>query len=364
MRGMAGTIFSLLLLFTGAAFGQARDQIVRKTEGPILAEVISESYDKVVYEQGGKEAEVPAQNVQDIIYSDTPDAYYTAEELRAQGDYENAIKSFRLAQNAGEVRPWVQEYTRYQIAECHRRWGPGHYDDAIAAYQELIAQHPQTRFLAPALYGIGQSQLVTGLASAATETFDRLEREASSKRLGEVWVVRARFQKGWAELAAKQFGPARNTFASAASLIDSTLSRVQDLDPASRQELESLQVSAKLAEGDSYLAEEQYDRAESFFKSLLGGSNGSSSIALKAGATNGIGECLYHKKQYEEARLEFTRANVLYRGSDEQTARSLYWLGKCVEALQEPRWQSKQESYWNELRERYPDSRWTQELTQ
>ncbi len=364
MRRTGGALLSLLTLFAAGAFGQARDQILRRTEAPILAEVVSENYEKVVYKDGRNEGDVPTLEVKDIIYSDTPDAYYTAEDYRDQGDFENAIKSFRLAQNTGSVRPWVQEYSRFQIAECHRRWGAGHFADAIAAFKELIAQHPESRFLGAALYGVGQCQLSTGQANEAIASFDQLEREAASKRLGEIWIIRARFDKGWAQLAVKQFGPARNTFASAASLIDTTLGRSDTLAPAMKRELESLQVSAKLGEGDSYLEEGLYDRAETFFKSLASGANGSSSNALKAGATNGLGECLFQKKQYEEARLEFTRANVLFRGSDEQTARSLYWLGKCVESLQEPRWQSKQESYWGELRGRFPESRWTQKLPQ
>ncbi|MEQ8765848.1 MAG: tetratricopeptide repeat protein [Planctomycetota bacterium] len=360
MRRTVGLLVSVLPLLTTTVFAQARDQILRRSEGPILAEVVSENYEKVVYKDGAEQAEIPTDQVKDIIYSNTPDSYYTAEDLRDRGQYENAIKSFKLAQNDGNTGEWVKEYTRFQIAECYRRWGGSHFDDAISAYEGMISQHPESRFLAPALFGLGMSQMSAGLTSAAIDTFSKLESEASSKRLGEYWIAKARFEKAWGQLAAKQFGPARNTFASAGSLADSVLSRNEDLPQDKKRELEELQVGAKLAEGDSYLEEGKVDQAESFFSNLS--RSASASPALQAGALNGLGECLFKKKQFEQARYEFTRANVLFRGSAEQIARSLFWLGRCVEEMQEPRWETKQTSYWEELRQQYPESRWSDRL--
>ena len=73
-----------------------------------------------------------------------------------------------------------------------------------------------------------------------------------------------------------------------------------------------------------------------------------------------IGECLFAKKQYDDAVRELLKVDILY-GYPEWSAAALYEAGRCFESLARP---AEARAQFEQVQEKYPESRWAKMAAQ
>ena len=353
------------LLFSSVFCGGLRaqqqpDEIQRVSGGNLTGvRVISETYQEVKYKKGAYEGKIASSKVTEVVYGDAPESYRNGLDYLKSGDYENAVKSFKLAMEKRSVRPWIKTYGLLGTARAYQRWGgaePAKYKDAAAAYEALLKQAPSTRFLAEVLFELGRCQAAAGDINAAVATFDRLAKEAYAKKLGVAWEAKARFQKAMVRLQGNQADEAERDFRSALTFATKQLKSVED--EAAKAELERIAALSRLNQGTVLIKRKKYAEARTFFQQILGDSSSTSSA--KAGAENGLGEILLAEGKLKEAQVQFARAKVLYTDISEEAARATYFLGVlCLELKErEPNGQRRAKDYFQEVVTWYPDTEW------
>lgn len=366
-RALAQDLFGVLLaLILGGGFcgmlqaQQPPDEIHRKSGGNLTGvRVQSETYAEVKYKKGAYEGRISTDKVTEIVYGDAPEAYLNGLEFLGSGDWENAVKSFKLAMEKRSVRPWIKTYGLLGTARAYQRWGskdPAKYKDAIAAYQELLKVDPNTRFLAETLFELGRCQAEAGDTAGAVATFDHLAKEAYAKKLGVAWEARARYQKALARLEGGEADEAERDFRSALTFATDQLKSAED--EAVKAELERIAGLARLKQGTVLIKRKKYAEAQTFFQQIL--QNKASTLSAKAGAINGLGEILYTRGKLKEAQVQFAQAKVRYTDIAEEAARATYFLGLiCLDLKErEPNYQRRAKAYFQEVITWYPDTEW------
>src|SRR5690606_30313010 len=121
---------------------------------------------------------------------------------------------------------------------------------------------------------------------------------------------------------------ARTTFQTASAAADNALNQPS----ADDAELRSLKTMARVGEGETYLADKDYTKAESFFRGLAGGNQ----PLLVAAGHAGEGEAVFlaalaanRLDDLRRAQASFAKAVVLDAQSGEASAKANYYLGRC-----------------------------------
>jgi tetratricopeptide (TPR) repeat protein len=318
------------LVASAAVAAPAKIVIVRKSGGQIEAASISEdTYKEIVYklENVNDVQRVPSRDVREVIIPDLADVA-KGRLLRDKGQLEAAVAQFKAAADK-ETAPARRQYPLFELADTTLRWAstdPKRWDDAIAAYQKLMSDVKDTRFLAPARLGLGRCYLAKKDFAKAEQSFTALENDAREK-FGIEWEVRAKYFKALTVETKGNFAEAQTLYASLERTAKTAQEGVKAGSPE-LGELKSLEADAVAKQGECLVASGKLDDAQRYYQGLL-----SSRPEMKAGASNGLGRVLFEKKQFEEARFQF--ANVVARFFDNrgEYQKALFWLGCCYEEL-------------------------------
>ncbi|MEW6741124.1 MAG: tetratricopeptide repeat protein [Planctomycetota bacterium] len=337
------------------------DRILRRAAQPIDGvEVTLEDYREVRHRRAsGPEQTIEASKVAAIEYDDTPAAYTEAVSALAQGNYENAIATFKLAAQQKTKHDWVKEYAALGTAQALKRWAgtqKSRYADAIAAYKAFTKDYPKSRFYAEAQFDLGECESLSGSLEAAVKTFDTLREWAFNERIGVELEIKALDAIADAYLANAKASEARAAFNRVGSFATAQAEKAKD--DLLKALLRGYAERASLKEGEILLLERKYPEAERFFEKLL--NDASLAPDVRAAGLNGIGECQFAQSDYKKAQLSFARARVIYFNEKVQAAKATYFLGKCALALgdREPDGPSRAREYFTEVVERFPNTEW------
>ncbi len=309
--------------------------IVRKSRERIeVAEVTQDNYKEVVY----KISNVPdvqriaAREVAEIILPDLHDGVAKGKDLRAKSEWDKAIAQFQLA--AEKETGWRKQYPLFLLAETYWQWSAvekSRVDSAIGAYQKLLDAVKDTRYLATARLRIAQCQLAKKDYAKAEEIFTSIENEARDK-FGIEWEVEAKYWKAFTVEQQAKYGEAKALYASLERTAKTARDGAKPSSPEASR-LAELETQALVKQGECLIKAGNLDEAQRFYESLLKGTNGSSRADLKAGAFNGLGQVLFSKKRFEEARYQFASVVACNAQNREEYQRALYWLGRSYEEL-------------------------------
>jgi tetratricopeptide (TPR) repeat protein len=184
-------------------------------------------------------------------------------------------------------------------------------ESAIIKLKDFKTKHPTSWQIVRVLEALGRLQMSQGDFKGAEDTFKELaERDlsAESKLEAQLLAVQAIMQDG------------RN---------DVALKTLQGMPVPEGP----LAARVKVAQAQCLVATKQPDKAQEANKMLRQLVKDSTDRTVKAAAHNAIGQMLFEKGDYKEARWEFLWVDVVYNQDKDEHARALYYLWKTFENL-------------------------------
>ena len=360
-------ILSLLvpvaLLLPNTLEAQNVNDVVLKKDGARIRglEITDFLLSGVRGKRGSDDFELPAHLVKDIEWSDLPEEFLAGRGAMGRGDFAAAAQFFGAVKSD---RPLVAaDATFFKIKAAVAGIGADKAAASTAAgyMKDWVAGNVNHWRTPEALLLQGRAERLAGTAGAAATTLKELDDRAIRDGFGSVWSARAKYELALTLVADGKAAEARTQFKSAATAAQTALSTGK----TDVNELEKLKTLASVGEGETYLIDKDYKRAESFFKSLAS----SGGPALKAAAAAGEGEAIFmaalasgDTSGLRRAQLALAKASVMDSTSGEASAKANYYLGRCLLALGAEKegdsFKQRAQQYFEIVYSAYPSSRW------
>ncbi|MBL8748432.1 MAG: hypothetical protein JNK78_04680 [Planctomycetes bacterium] len=316
--------------------------------------------------RGADPFEVPAHLVAAIEWSNLPDAFISGRASMERGDFRTATQMFGEAINQTE-RPLVKadaEFFLIKSAVSAIGADKGAAATAAARAKSWIAANANHWRTPEALFLAGRAERLAGTGGAAATTLRELDDRALREGFGAIWSARAKSELALTLLADGKTSEARSAFQAASSAVDSALTTPSPDDA----ELKVLKTQARVGEGETFLGEKEFAKAESFFRGLTTGNE----PALVAAGHAGEGQAIFlaagpngSPNDIRRAQVCFAKASVTDIASGEASAKANYYLGRCLTALGAERegdtWKERATAYFQIVVTSYPSSPWATE---
>lgn len=338
------------------------DAVIKKDGSKIRGVEITEFLlTGVKGKRGAEPFEVPGHQIAAVEWSDLSEQFLAGEAAMDRGDFRAATQLF------GDVkseRPLVKadaEFMKIKAAVAAIS-----VDKAAAA---TAAEHAKTWLTAnlnhwrtpEAMLLCGRAERLAGLGAAAVTTLKELDDRTTRDGFGAVWSALTKAELALTLLAEGKGSEARSMFQAASSAADNALVQPS----ADSAELRRLKTLARVGEGETFLVEKDYAKAEAFFRSLAG----SNERDLIGAGHAGEGEAIFLQAaaankpdDLRRAQLALANASVLDSQGGEASAKANYYLGKCLLALGPERegdtFKARANAYFQIVVGSYPNSRW------
>ena len=358
--------FSFLLAAAALApFASAQkinDTVVKKDGSRVRGVEITEFLLTGVRGKRGNDAfEIPAHQIVAVEWSDAPEQFLTGRAAMDRGDFRTATQLFGDVKSERALVNADAEFFKIKAAV-----GAIGNDKAAAttaaefAKKWLAANQNHWRTPEAMLLG-GRAERLAGTGGAAAATLKELDDRAGREAWGATWSARAKAELAQTLLGDGKASEARTMFQAASTAADSALAQPSD-DTA---ELKALKTMARVGEGETYLVDKDYGKAESFFRGLV-----TSNQADLVGAGHaGEGEAQFlaalaanRPDDIRKAQMSLALACVHDAQSGEASAKANYYLGRCLLALGAERegdtWKQRANAYFQIVVNNYASSRW------
>ena len=364
----------LLILLAAASlsagFGTAQkiNDAIQKKDGARVRglEITRFLLSGVHAKRGSDTVEVPAHQVLDVEWSNLPESFVVGRAAMQRGDFRNAVQMFGEAMNQTD-RPLLKVDAEFFLIKAAVAAIGADQSAAATAAQRAkswLAANTNHWRTPEALLLAGRAERLAGTGAAAASTLRELDDRATREGFGAVWNARAKSELAMTLLAEGKASEARTTFQSARAAADNALAKPSPDDA----ELRSLKMLARAGEGETWLSEKDFARAESFFHGLATGNE----TDLVAAGHAGEGEAIFLSAvatsrcdEVRRAQLSLAKACVLDAQNSEASAKANYYLGRCLEALGPERegdsFQARADAYFQTVASHYPGSRWATE---
>lgn len=228
----------------------------------------------------------------------------------------------------------LNEPALYRLAAC--KYELSKFEEAARYFEEFLAAHPRAALLASALALCGESHYKSNNFGKAAPQFAALIEkypadpacDTGALRLGECYAV------------TEQWPQSEKAFAS-------FLKKFPDHE---------LSFQAQFGVAWALENQSQYDKAITAYRALIDRHTGPTA----ARAQFQIGECLFAKKQYDDAVRELLKVDILYT-YPEWSAAALFEAGRCFEELAKP---VEARTQFEQVQQKYPQSRWAEMAAQ
>ena len=280
--------------------------------------VVRETFEKIEYRFRFNNNLSPIQtldtkDVAKINRDNTPINYQSAEKLKQQGLYQEALKQYRIATRMSN---WCEQHCLYNIGLCYQKTKK--YGDAVRAYHLLLKKFPDSYYKAEANFNIGICHQRAGRKRYAYGAFSRAAGYYQQIADYGQWVE-ANYWQGVILQDAKKYQAAINKYKAA-------LSR-SSARPQFRND-------ARLQIGYCFLKIRRHDSAKGIFLDLIENTD-ISAHKIIGGAYVGLGECYFARQQIEEALLCFLRVVMLYGAAGNEYVKDAYQrAADCCQLLQ------------------------------
>jgi TolA-binding protein len=228
----------------------------------------------------------------------------------------------------------VREPATYRLAVCEFELNRP--EAAAKMFEEFIAAFPKSPRLASARLFAGEALLKLGRHDRAAAHLTRLTEDSKNDpaygpallRLGECLAV----QQKWAH---------------SEQAFTSYLDRFADSEHA---------FQARFGVGWARENQSRWDEAITAYREVTARHQGPTA----ARAQFQIGECLFAKKQYDEAARELLKVDILYAYL-EWSAAALFEAGRCLEKLSKP---GEAREQFRAVQEKYPETAWAKKAAE
>ncbi|MCA8950320.1 MAG: hypothetical protein KDE27_12515 [Planctomycetes bacterium] len=362
-------ILPLFLLASGLSAGlAAQSDIVLRKDGAKMrgVEVTEFKFEAVVAKKGDEETRVPGHMVFAVEWGGLPESFTIARAALDRGDYETATQLFGEAAEKAE-RPLVKadaEFFQVKAAVAAIGADKGAAETAAERARAWVTANADHWRLPEAMLLLGRALRLAVKGDDAAQVLRDLDNRAINEGFGAVWSARAKYELALTLAANGKPGEARTQFQAANSAADTALA-TKSPDEA---ELNNIKILARIGEGETFLTEKDYRRAESYFHGLTT----SPEQGLAAAAWAGEGEAVFlgaagkdNPGELRRAQLALAQGVVLDSTSGEASAKANYYLGRCQLELGQERegdgFKARANSYFQIVVQSYPKSRWADE---
>lgn len=360
----------LPILFSSAllaplAFAQAGGDVVVKKDGSRIrgVEVAEFLLTGVRGKRGSDDFEVPAHQVLAIEWGGEPDAFGAGRAALERGSFADAAQLFGEAKRQS-TRPIVQvdaEFFMVKAAVAAIGADKSAAANAASSAQTWLSANANNWHTPEMMLLAGRAQRLAGTAGTAATTLKELDDRAAREAWGPVWSARAKLELALTLLADGKTSEARTTFQAASAAADNALLAPSGDDA----DLKKLKTTARVGEGETYLGDKDFGKAENFFRTLA---NSNQPELVSAGRA-GEGEAIFlnavasnHPENLRRAQIALAMASVKDSTSGEASAKADYYLGRCLLALGTERegetFKQRANAYFQLVVDNYPDSPW------
>lgn len=358
-RLLAGAALALLL----AAGTRAQDSVIvlnrERKPTPQPGVVVSETLAGVKVRNGDRERSFDSRDVQSIAYGPGSPAFELAEQALAAGDFVNAESLFARAAQDAEP-PWVAAHALLRKAASAARRGSTRLPQARADVEEFLRRFPEHRLLPEALLDKAGYASEAGAAAEAEAALAQVHELARDGRVTPDWSVRAHLALADQRLDAGDGQAAAASYAAAGKAAADGSRQVADRADL-QAVLATLSLAARTGSASCLLLAGDVAGARRDYTRLA--ADGQGDPTVEAAAANGLAECdLREPGRLKDAQLAFARVAVTAVRAPGERARALYFLGQCAvqlgEQAREPDGRQKAAAYYQDVIDRYPDTRW------
>ena len=336
------------------------DEVVLKDKTTEKGKIAAESYDTLELEvKKGVKKKLEWGRIDKVVYAATPAEYTEATSERAN-DPEGALEKLKaLAGKEGLGDVWKQ-HVLFDIASLQQQLGA--WDEAIAAWNALIAAFPEGRWLGTAARGVVDCNLAKGDADGAGKALDGLKGSPAVGKF-EALGIEVKALSGRILMAQGKFADARAAF------------EAVEKDPKATPDVAAV---AKLGVAECLKSDGKASDAETRFKAIVEGDGPS---FLMAGAWNGLGDLLSEKGKtarnadlLTEALFAYLRGVVQYVPAagepQDEFERAIAGSAKCFKLLSQLETNKDRKSYYDgqanaateRLRKLSPNSEYLKQL--
>ena len=328
------TSIALITALAAPSFAQKKaakaDGIDRidRTAGGALANVtvVKEDFNSVSYRKKGSAriVTIPAEQVVDIVRGVTPQPLREGKSKVLSGDLKGAVAPLQVA--ARNATPWVKVYANFYLGEAFRKLGRT--DDAVRAYEAVIAAKADSRFLPAARLGIARSWTAGAKYGKAQGVLESFVREVDAKRIHRQYALKAKQALG-ANLAA------RGKYSEASREYDSVITEAKSLagrakEAGEKARLHLLGLRAERDKGSALIKDKKYNDANRIFSRLASSRNDPLARAI---GMMGQGELSLAQGDADLARVQLSEVTALGFSAEEERPRALRLLAECYLAL-------------------------------
>ncbi len=284
--------------------------------------------------------DISPQDIRDVHYDGTPIEYTSAKPFIQNRSFDEAIKTYLIPALNKCKRKLLRQYILYDIASCYEQMGKA--EEAIKAYQRLLDEVPDTRFLPVAAERVVLVRIGRGEYDQALKLIRKL------KALGPRWTAKACLLEGLVLLAKEQCDAADRHF--------------KEIYEEHTGEDETWAPEALIGRTKAQIGLGDFRRAAEFARKAVGEAKGEASVTGEAYLA--LGDAYFHMAKgadasvLDEALFAYLHVPVLYEGDQESEAKALYQAGMCFKFRNE---RPRAEFMWKLAFDKYPSSRWGKE---
>lgn len=356
----AAIVFSLAsaaAIAAGASSARADEILFPEGRAPLKnVEIVSESYEKVVYRISGSQQEEPTANIAEIVRTNKTTRYTGAEQKLKRGELKGAIDDFGKSITDAEGSPnpqhkWMKHYSLFYLAECYRQTGDA--AKALETYDRLLKDNDKTRFYAPAKLGMGLCKLASGDRAGARAIFSELEGEAKSKKLGEKWEFGALLANAEVLEAEGKIKDALERYRKVANAAQVAGGKGGNAGTRAAIHVQRLMAKDDPSKADAAAGAIQKQIEDEYKKPAP-------DVDVAAAAYNALGDVYAAKDDFGKALLAYLRVALddeLRKSADERP-KALYCAAMALEKVKKEGWQDRAKLLRGELKEGYPGSPW------
>lgn len=355
-------LLPVAFLLPSASAQKINDAILKKDGSRVRGVEITEFLlSGVRGTRGSDPFEVPAHQIVDIEWSDLPEEFLSARAAMGRGDFQTATQLFGAVTSNRALVKTDAEFFKIKCAVA----AIGNDKAAAATAAEHASSWLSTNVnhwrTPEALLLAGRAQRLAGTAGTAAATLKTLDERAITDGFGSVWSARAKYELALTLLADGKASEARTQFKSAGTTAANALTTAK----GNKSELQSIKTESRVGEGETYLLEKDFKKAESFFRQLAS----SPDKSLKAAGHAGEGQAIFLSavdsgaaNDLRRAQLALATASVHDASAGEASAKANYYLGKCLLALGPDKegdsFKQRANAYFKIVFTNYPSSQW------
>ena len=301
----------------GTAAKTGNDRVTRVGKPVVKGTIVSEScVEVVVKKDNGLDEKIPAIEVVTVDRADAPESFRRGVGAVASGDAANGAQLLKLALEQAKDRPWLAEAANFYLGEASMALGK--FDEAVVAYDAVVAAKADSRLLGPARMGAARAHSAGGRAGDAEKVLTAFVQEAEAKKVPRRTVLLAREMQGINLEAQNRFGEASGVY-------DAVVREAQAVlkdDPAVAERIRGAQRS----KASCLIKEKKFDDAGRVLDALANEKSSEGETLVLSGR----GELAYAQGKFDEARFFLARALGAKFQADRELPRAKLLMAKAL----------------------------------